>query len=387
MKRFNSLKYILSFLLVFFAGVSGYFIVTNARSGNEAIGYKISGSGENLSSNSKELTLNPSNSEKDGAESCISIQCVDNKLQDLLGKGRFSESIDFVVNKSLKLNDSTSCHGFMHLIGKSYGENKERMLNQSFDLPHAESCGYGLPHGIVEYFKFDGDSKVAGQEAKVICAKISSGNTTGVYNECAHGAGHGFMNSSSNSRDYSVKSCQEAGFLEGALTQCYFGVVMIDRNTWFDKVIKPSDTGMKELASFCLDSKDLEGVCLPAYAQFVVGQGVGHVKAYLSFCDKFSSRDKCFGQIALYEVLLTDRSIEGDFVDIVVKSTRICVESAMRKSELYSCLIAIPGGLSSMGYSDAEAARIGDEIIGNLWLLSKKDLRPSVIPQAAEFVR
>ena len=386
MKRLMPLRYVLSSLLVFLIGVSAYFIVSNLGSGDDSIGYKVSSSAENLSNN-KGITLKPSQSEREDTLSCISFQCVESKLQDLLGKGKFSESIDFVVNKSLKLNDATLCHGFMHLIGKSYGENKDRVLNQSFDLAHAESCGYGLPHGIVEYFKFGSDSKVAGEEAKVICAKISLGNTTGVYNECAHGAGHGFMNSSSNSRDYSVKSCQEAGFLGGALTQCYFGVVMIDRNTWFEREIKASDNGMKEMASFCLDSKDLEEVCLPAYAQFVVDQGIGHVKTYLAFCDRYSSRDRCFGQIALYEVLFTDRSTEGGFVDKVVKSASICVQSAVRKSELYSCLIAIPGGLSSMGYSDAEAARLGDEIIGKLWQLSKTDLRPSVIPPAAEFIR
>ena len=275
----------------------------------------------------------------------------------------------------------------MHSIGKKYGESKVRVLNESFDLPHSESCGNGLVHGILEYFKFNSDSTIAGEEARLICEKISLKGGKGIYYECAHGAGHGFMNSSFNNRDFSVNSCQEAGFIEGALTQCYFGVVMSDRNKVFERVIEASETGMREMASFCLGSKELEEVCLPAYAQYVVDRGVPFVKAYLALCDKYSSRDKCFGQITLYKVLYTDRSEQGSFVDKVVKSSRVCVESAVRRSEVYSCLIGIPGGLYSMGFSEDEAVRLGDEIITQLWSLSQEGLRPVTIPRAVDHLR
>ena len=388
MKRsFFAKVFLPSFILL---GTIGLFYLLAVSYGSESrVSNEVASSvGRDSKDFSEDLSLSsPSNQSEDGDLSCVSVSCVDRELKDFLSKDKFSESINFVISKSLKLSDGTFCHGFMHSIGKKYGESKDRVLNESFDLPHSESCGNGLVHGILEYFKFNSDSKIAGEEAGLICEKISSKAGIGVYNECAHGAGHGFMNSSSNNRDFSVNSCQGAGFVDGALFQCYFGVVMTDRNKVFERGIEASESGMREMASFCLGSKELEDVCLPAYAQYVVDQGVSYVKAYLAFCDKYSTRDKCFGQIALYEVLYTDRSAQGSFVDKVVKSARVCVESAVRSSEVYSCLIGVPGGLYSMGFSEEEAVRLSDEIIAQLWSLSSEDLRPATIPRAVDHLR
>jgi len=135
MKRSYFAKVFLpSFILL---GTIGLFYLLAVSYGSESrVSNEVASSvGRDSKDFSEDLSLSsPSNQSEDGDLSCVSVACVDRELKDFLSKDKFSESINFVISKSLKLSDGTFCHGFMHSIGKKYGESKDRVLNESFDF-------------------------------------------------------------------------------------------------------------------------------------------------------------------------------------------------------------------------------------------------------------
>ena len=140
MKRSYFAKVFLpSFILL---GTIGLFYLLAVSYGSESrVSNEVASSvGRDSKDFSEDLSLSsPSNQSEDGQSedgdlNCVSVSCVDRELKDFLSKDKFSESINFVISKSLKLSDGTFCHGFMHSIGKKYGESKDRVLNESFDF-------------------------------------------------------------------------------------------------------------------------------------------------------------------------------------------------------------------------------------------------------------
>ena len=100
MKRSYLFRVILSSILVL-STIGLFYLLTvsyGAKSEGSVLNEVSSSAGSESKAFAEELSLSSPSSQSDDGVSCVSVECVDRELKNLLSKEKFSESIDFVVS-------------------------------------------------------------------------------------------------------------------------------------------------------------------------------------------------------------------------------------------------------------------------------------------------
>jgi hypothetical protein len=142
-----------------------------------------------LSKDGKENSQNSLNC--DTVSPTDKIQCMDQKLEDILATGGVKEAFDYFVDIYNKDPEVAGvCHGWAHRLGEAdyqkYKEGKDIELR-----PEATFCSYGYFHGFIAAMVNDTQSLDGANAFCDLAVKKVGDQLKGLKGNCVHGIGHG----------------------------------------------------------------------------------------------------------------------------------------------------------------------------------------------------